>query len=70
MYLIKSYQYIATDNENGDLPGFEGQKILGTHKFTSKDVAGPITFRVTRGDYSKLLEIVVQNLELAAVSVS
>ena len=50
------------------MPGFEGKKIFGSHKFTPKDVAGPITFNVTRGDYSKLLDIVVQNLDKAAVS--
>ena len=50
------------------MPGFEGKKILGSHTFTPKDVAGPITFDVTRGDYSKLLDIVVQNLDKATVS--
>ena len=53
---------------DGEVPGFEGKKILGSHTFTPKDVAGPITFDVTRGDYSKLLDIVVQNLDKATVS--
>nr|KAG5693940.1 hypothetical protein BaRGS_008209 [Batillaria attramentaria] len=52
--------------QDGEIPGMEGKKILGSHKFTPKDVVGPITFNVTRGDYSKLLEVVVQNLEQAA----
>ena len=41
--------------------------ILGTHQFTSADQQSYL-FKVTRGDYSQLMSLVVQNLEKAKVN--
>ncbi|XP_025104635.1 dipeptidyl peptidase 3-like [Pomacea canaliculata] len=51
----------------GDIPGFEekSKQILGSHKFSAKDVAGPVTINVSRGDYSRLLALVVHDLNQA-----
>ncbi|XP_076464886.1 dipeptidyl peptidase 3-like [Babylonia areolata] len=55
----------ATLSEDGEVPGFKGKQILGSHQYNPKDVVGPITFLVTRGDYSKLMEVVAQNIDKA-----
>ncbi|KAL8603617.1 hypothetical protein ACOMHN_005559 [Nucella lapillus] len=56
----------ASMAQGGEIPGFEGKQILGSHQHSSKDTVGPVTFLVTRGDYSKLMEVVAQNVEKAA----
>jgi len=43
---------------------------LGSHEFTPELTKKPCTFTVTRGDYSKLMNLLVENLEKAKVQIS
>ncbi|XP_055956733.1 dipeptidyl peptidase 3 isoform X2 [Patella vulgata] len=55
----------SNNSADGEIPGYNSDKILGEHAFSPTDTAGPIKFNVTRGDYSPLLKIVCENLEMA-----
>ena len=41
-------------------------QLLGTHEFKNDD-GSEVTFRVTRGDYSPLMKLLVDNLAKAKV---
>lgn len=41
--------------------------VLGTHEFTPKDSINKVTFKVTRGDYSPIMQLLVENLRMAKV---
>jgi len=43
--------------------------ILGSFQFTPSGSSKSCTFKITRGDYSKLMSLVAENLEKAKVSV-
>ena len=43
-----------------------GDAALGTHEFKNDD-GNEVTFRVTRGDYSPLIKLLVDNLAKAKV---
>ena len=49
------------DSGSGDLPD------LGVHQFTLKGSSQPVTFKVTRGDYSPLMQHLAENLAKAKV---
>ncbi|XP_052767027.1 dipeptidyl peptidase 3-like [Mya arenaria] len=53
----------SAETESGTIPGCDDD-LLGTHQFTPKD-GSPVTFKVTRGDYSGLLKRIIENLEKA-----
>ncbi|KAH3844273.1 hypothetical protein DPMN_086530, partial [Dreissena polymorpha] len=59
----------SSETSNGEVAGCAAG-LLGTHQFTPKDGSGPVTFHVTRGDYSKLMALMCQNLEKAKASVA
>ncbi|KAK2192933.1 hypothetical protein NP493_20g08016 [Ridgeia piscesae] len=48
-----------SDSGSGDLPD------LGVHQFTLKGSSQPVTFKVTRGDYSPLMQHLAENLAKA-----
>lgn len=49
---------------DGEVPGCP-DGTLGSHQFIPKGRSKPVTFVVTRGDYSQLMSLVVQNLDKA-----
>ena len=53
--------YVSTETGSGDMAD------LGVHEFTLKGSSEPVTFKVTRGDYSPLMRRLVENLAKAKV---
>ncbi|XP_061172745.1 dipeptidyl peptidase 3-like [Saccostrea echinata] len=53
----------SSSTAEGDVPGCGS--ILGSHEFTPKETGKPCVFKVTRGDYSDLMALVVENLTKA-----
>ncbi|XP_056022122.1 dipeptidyl peptidase 3-like [Ostrea edulis] len=54
----------SSSSSGGDLPGVS-KLILGSHDFTPKETGKPCIFKVTRGDYSDLMALVLENLTKA-----
>lgn len=54
----------SVETGGGTIPGCPPD-TLGNHKFTPKGWSKPASFKVTRGDYAKLMNLVVQNLQKA-----
>lgn len=52
---------ILVDKGSGD------KAVLGTHHFKTDD-GNEVTFRVTRGDYSQLMKLLVENISKAKVN--
>ena len=52
---------ILVDTGSGDAA------VLGTHQFKADD-GNEVTFRVTRGDYSQLMKLLVENISKAKVN--
>ncbi|CAH1792287.1 unnamed protein product [Owenia fusiformis] len=56
---------VCTTDDPAPIPGFEEKPIIGCHAFTPNNSDKSYTFKVTRGDYSKLMKLVVDNLTKA-----
>ncbi|XP_052269163.1 dipeptidyl peptidase 3-like isoform X2 [Dreissena polymorpha] len=63
---LQEYEIRLASSETGDgiIPGCD-ERLLGSHEFTAEGADTPVTFHVTRGDYSKLLAKVVTCFEKA-----
>ena len=45
----------------------DNELSLGSHKFTPKDQTEAVNFKVTRGDYAPLMQLLADNLAKAKV---
>ncbi|KAH3738199.1 hypothetical protein DPMN_044827 [Dreissena polymorpha] len=63
---LHEYEIRLASSETGDgvVPGCD-KCLLGSHEFTAEGADAPVTFHITRGDYSKLLAKVVTCFEKA-----
>lgn len=61
--VVYEVRLASASSADGELPGVGA--ILGSHEFTPKETGTPCMFKVTRGDYSDLMALVVENLTKA-----
>lgn len=61
--VVYEVRLASSSSADGDLPGVGA--VLGSHDFTPKETGTPCVFKVTRGDYSDLMALVVENLTKA-----
>ena len=64
--LLSHYVYHLSTNADGTIPGCLND-IMGPHQYTPKGRSSPVIFNVTRGDYSRLMALLVENIEKAKV---
>lgn len=50
-----------------EVPGYPNGKILGDYKYPDSGDQPSYKFKVTRGDYSSLMALIVEELEKAQV---